>query len=649
MADEKKVIDWGKDCILVSRESTEVQDNAEAQQKDLEQYARDSGYVNMYHISTVESGFKDIKSKKGWGQVVDYINEHPTYKTIIITELSRLSRDKKILLDIENYLEKNKIQLIVKDLGMRLLTDYGDIDTGHDLMFTIFASIANSEMKNKKDRFQRKWKELREKGYSIGGVVLFGYNTIKDDGHSKYVINEKQRKQILTIFKWYAYGINGDTSATSIRRIAMECKANPSTFDKYLFSKRNVAKCLHEEAYLGEKITKNIKKNMDNYIYEKEDAPKYVKANEYKAVYPPIFEGEDRALFGIVKAKLSKRNNHNKASSNNTLVDKSSKHKTILGKILKCPSCGRYLVGNYRMEGTFNKSSYRCNTYRDPRKEEVICNYKGGLSLVMLDSAIWAFAKDSVADIKNKIEYALSDSKVAEIEEGLKNLYDEIKKCDAQIKGEAVIFRNLVRATPTEVDELSKLYEANVKKLEKDKKDYQQMIDERVNLLTISKQKRDGLQTKLLKDIGEVESSKKEMYNYIHLLIKDVLPISIEKKYVVLKIISFANMDALDFYNQDKEGLPKVNVGQKQDDTYYLFINKSYTLDIKLRLVADNQVTWDDKANCLHLGGDRDYTAQDIFNINLDEEDPSNYCGLQMTTKELPYNKLTFYEEDFKK
>ena len=108
-------------------------------------------------------------------------------------------------------------------------------------------------------------------------------------------------------------------------------------------------------------------------------------------------------------------------------------------------------------------------------------------------------------------------------------------------------------------------------------------------------------------------------------------------------------MDALDFYNQDKEGLPKVNVGQKQDDTYYLFINKSYTLDIKLRLVADNQVTWDDKANCLHLGGDRDYTAQDIFNINLDEEDPSNYCGLQMTTKELPYNKLTFYEEDFKK
>ena len=649
MTDEKKLINWGKDCILVSRESTEAQDNAEAQQKDLQEYARKLGYVNMHPINTIESGFKDLESKEGWGQVVDYIKKHPSYRTIIITELSRLSRDRKILLGIEDYLETNKIQLIVKDLGLRLLTDYGDVDQGHDMMFTIFASIANNEMKNKKDRFQRKWKELRAKGYSIGGKVLFGYDTIEDEGHSKYVVNERQKQQILTIFKWYAYGINGDASSTSVRRIAIECKANPTTFDKYLFSKRNVSKCLHEEAYLGEKLTKNMKRNVDYYIHHKPNVRKYVEANEYRAVYPPIFEGEDIALYGIVQAKLSKCNTHNKKMSNNTLVDKSSKHKTILSKLLKCPSCGRYLIGNYRLVGSTNKSFYRCVTHKDPRRDEIVCNYKGSLSMTMLDSAIWAFAKNSVADIKNKLEYALSDSKVVEIENGIKNLNEEIKKFDAKIKAENVIFRANVSATPSDIDELTKQYNNNVKQIKRDKSSYLKKIEEKVNLLNLYKKKRDGLQTELSEDIERVENSKQEMYNYIHLLIKDIEPISISTKYVVLKIISFANTDALDFYNQDNEGLPRVKVGQKHDDTYYLFIDKSYTLDIKLRLVTDNQVIWNAEANCLHLEGDRDYTAKDIFAINLEETDASKFCGLQMNTKVLPYHKLTFYDEDFQK
>ena len=126
---EKKEYDFGKDCILVARVSTKEQvleEGASPQMKALKKYAEELGFNSrtFKEINSVESGFLETDSKVGWNLVTDWIEKHPSYKTIICVEMSRLSRRKKVLFHIQDYLINNKIQLIIKDIEFQLLNYY---------------------------------------------------------------------------------------------------------------------------------------------------------------------------------------------------------------------------------------------------------------------------------------------------------------------------------------------------------------------------------------------------------------------------------------------------------------------------------------------------------------------------------------------
>jgi hypothetical protein len=126
---------------------------------------------------------------------------------------------------IEEFLIKEKIQLIVKDINFKLFNDDGEVTESADVVFSLFASFASSEMTKKKERFKRALKEYRKKGYSIGGKRLFGYDRVyvHSDVRAKpismYRPNEKEKAEIIQIYKWYAHGIDNDLSKTSTRTI----------------------------------------------------------------------------------------------------------------------------------------------------------------------------------------------------------------------------------------------------------------------------------------------------------------------------------------------------------------------------------------------------------------------------------------------
>src|ERR1035437_2661944 len=172
-------INWGKSCILLTRVSTSSQDNT-AQELDLIEYAKREGYDNLHIIQTTESGFKKIKSKQGFKIVQDYIENNPDCKTVFCTEISRIGRTNLVLSHVEDYFTQNKIQVYIKDINFKLFNEYGQIPFGNTIVFSLFGRLAESEMKQKQERFIRSKAKNFSEGYSIGGKELFGYERFLD-------------------------------------------------------------------------------------------------------------------------------------------------------------------------------------------------------------------------------------------------------------------------------------------------------------------------------------------------------------------------------------------------------------------------------------------------------------------------------------
>ena len=640
----ESLFSFGDSAILVSRVSTPEQvlnQECNPQISDLQQYAERLGYKNFKIIGTTESGFLKEDNKIGWNLVTNFIHEHPQYRTIICTEMSRMGRDEEILSHIKKYLLENKVQLIIKDLNFELFNRFGEIDEGRQFIFSLYASLETNTLMKKKERFKRALREYKKMGYSIGGKRLFGYMRIVDGKLGKkstYVINEEEAKQIKTIYNWYINGIDGDLTKTSIRRIAYECKARD--FSTYLHSKRNVNKCLKEQAYIGFKITKNKKRNANYWNYKDESAKKYVDAESYECTYPQIIE---ETVFNRVQDKLSRTNTHYSVS-NNRLVDKSHKHTTILSKIIECPNCNSYYIGDYRIKNGFIGHTYRCCKAKGKLLRK--CNNTKTISMVMADSVIWAFVKAKVRDITTQINLTKKEINVNLIKNEIERLLEDLTSFDNRIETENIIFRTNMRKTKDK-DAAISTYENKIKQIENERKSLLRIVEERERVLVMLSEEsaNSNIDELITQNTERIERDKKEMYKYIHLLVKSVIPIYSNDRYTLLQITACNNYsEILDYSKEDNNGLPCI-IGQKHDSVYYVCINKHNTNKIECRLITDNQISYNEEKERFMLNGVT-YSIEDIFSINLEETDPRKFTEIQRGVELLPYKRLTFYNED---
>lgn len=641
---KSELYNFGTDAIIIARVSTPQQvlnPECSPQLNDLQQYAKLYGFKRLKAFGTTESGFLCEDSKLGWNLVTDFIAKNPSFRTIITTEISRLGRNDEILMRIKNYLIENKIQLIIKDINFELFNRFGTIDQGKDIIFGLYASMAAAEMRTKLERFKRARKEYRKLGYSIGGKRLFGYERICDGKLGKkntYIPNPSEADEINTIYNWYLNGIDGDLTITSIARIAYECKARG--FSKYLHSRRNVNKCLKESAYIGYKVTKNRMKNPQYWNYKDESAPKYILADSYECTYPRIISD---SLFSAVQNKLSVESTHFTVS-NNVLVDKSRKHTTILAKILTCPECGKFFTGDYRTKDNYIKHTYRCNNSKGKLLRK--CNNTQTISMVMLDSAVWAFVKEKVEIISSHMNMAKQKIDIDGIKAEIERLNVDISTFDERINAENIIFRTTMKSSRNK-EEVVKEYERNIRKIENERRSLERVIlgKERALRIALEESRSKANIDEIVKaNIDKIENDKKEMYKYIHLLIKSVYPLYSDKRFTVLSITSFNNIDDVFDYTHDRQNIPLIK-GEKHDDTYYICLDKMDTNRIKGRLITDNLVIFDTDTKNFVLGNNH-YSIKEIFDINFDETDPSKFSELQMGVEPLPYKKLNFYDED---
>lgn len=676
--------DFGKKCVCVGRVSTAVQSQT-AQIRDLEEFAKDLGYEDVQMFFTTESGFLEYDDKQGWNLVSDYFDNHPDYKVLICPEISRLSRREHILHKIKDYLIDKKIQLIIKDIKFTLFNEWGEIPKGNDLIFALYASLADSEMRQKKERVARVLRDYKQSGYSIGGKVLFGYDRIKvrknGKDRSKYVINEEQAEEIRTIYRWYAFGIDGDVKRATVLSITKECIERG--FSKYLHSKRNVNKCLKEQAYCGQKETHNRIKNPDYWNYNKKDAPKYLPAQSYICTYPAIFIGDDAALFNLVQQRL-KENNTRYSKSGDNLTDKSHKHTNILAKLLVCPDCGTFLNAEYRMAqhsqrphlGKRASFTYRCNYSRSVIH---LCSFRRCLSMPMLDSVVWAYCQSAVMrTILLESNNDIND-KIAEIDEKIANIATKIQDFDleALIKSEDVILRTKLRRLKdsSAIDDAIQEYEDKVSKIEQELDGYKARkleLEEEKKAIKLSKSVWGSI------DKDEIKSNKKLLYKHIHNIVDYIEFVGWDSYHIVLKIHlkhSFAyykeneyiciyskttkNITALtvhsyceDLHEEVRKRFNKIDLSSRYNEETLKTVKK----DLMNRLPSTDDLYWDCVENKFKVQG---------FSFTLDEmkdfyEYPSliinplnprlgaSVAGAPVHINKLDVERLTCYDEDIR-
>ena len=301
-------------AILLVRVSTERQ-SFDAQEQELFQLAIADGYSesDIIPVCEKESGIKlKEEERKGLNTMKQLIESDSSIDCVYSWEISRIARKKKILFSVLEYLTDRKIQLIIKDPYLKLLLPSGEIDQNAEMVFTLFAQMAEAEMRNKAARFKRAKDEMIKNYQYRGGWLPIGYK--KENGY--IVIDEKQAELVRLVFNLYVEGV--------------------STY----------------------KMSKELEKRGYDF---KLSSIRHLLANEnyYNGLYPMIISKE------IWDRKCEVARNNDKA------VDKSRSNIYFASKLIKC-NCGRcyiaytstatYLcVGKYHQNGCTNTKGISIN------------------------------------------------------------------------------------------------------------------------------------------------------------------------------------------------------------------------------------------------------------------------------------------------
>lgn len=668
---QRQRYDFGKNCVCVGRVSTSSQ-NQTAQIEDLKKYATSLGYTHIQPFFTTESGFLESDSKIGWNLVTNFFETHPDYRVLICPEISRLSRRKSILNKIEEYLVEHKIQLIIKDINFFLFNEWGEIPNGNELVFSLFASLADSEMRQKKERFRRALSDYRKMGYSIGGKRLFGYERYyeRKDGkeRSRYRIDEDEAEQVRTIYKWYAYGIDGDLSRTSTYEITKKCIEEG--FSHYLHSKRNVTKCLKERAYVGEKETHNRVHNAEFWSYHNQDKPKYIEGKSFICTYPPII---DTALYDKVQQRMKENNSK---LGGGKMIDRSRSHTTILSKLIKCPNCGTYLHGEYRKrldKRRPNVSMRYYHTYRCVYSRNSLhkCEFQHVLSMPLMDSVVWAYCKKAAYHILNAEEKKSTKEQIEEIDKKIANINSRIEdfNIEAKIKAEEAILRGKMARSHTEeaVNAAITAYENNVANLDKELSGYETRIlelEQEKNNIESNRSLFGSLTNK-----NRIPTDKKTISQYIHRLVDSIEIVFSDKFYTVLRIHLKGHIP---FYRDDEYICLKKRVTRKIE-TYIVrpFDREMEEAAIKNAMETDSEVfrkkpnliidsipsknnlNWDKDTNQFELEGTY-FSLEELFEPIPARNDETFFertrrmelSLLPIHMKEMEVERLDCYDED---
>ncbi|MBR5012345.1 MAG: recombinase family protein [Clostridia bacterium] len=454
-------------AILLVRVSTERQSYDE-QEKQLYSMAVADGYKDndIIPIAEKESGIKlTEEQRKGLNRMKEVIATEDV-AVVYAWEISRIARKKKILFNILDLLTAKKIQLKIYDPNISLLKDDGTIDESSEMIFTLFAQMAESEMRNKAARFHRaKTANAEKMKYNGGRSVRYGYRL---NENNVYEIDPEQAEVVKLVFNMYK---NENIGAGFISR---ELKQRGIHFSQFA-----IRDMLRNECYTGQCVTRHgILRN-----------------------YPVII---DRETWDTVAAKRK---------TNNKCAVKTKKY-YFGGKLLYCPECGT----RFTVQST--QHVYKCSRVMTGE-----CHAKMNVNATAVDSILWhevqmdlitslAFDKaDKIADYEEKI--SILEQKIAACEKVIEKVSEKMQRvANAYING--IIDEDAMKAKRDKINEEAKQAENNRVQFTAQVKNYSKMIE------TIKKGNNITDRLNEADDAVNNIDNIKEMYDIIHTFIKKV-------------------------------------------------------------------------------------------------------------------------------
>lgn len=233
-----------KKCIAFLRVSTHIQ-NIDSQKDEVINTIHRYGYTDdeILCIEQTESAIKlSIDERVSVQALFKAINEHKTIEYVFVYEISRLTRQARMMYEIRDFLIEHKVNLHCLKPEFTLLDKNFEISQTASILFSLFTSISESEMMIKKERLHRGVMHKKSLGLHYGGSIAVGYKTDKED---RYVIDEEGAEYVRRIFTDYVAG-------KSVRKIARDLQDEGWRTDTaYLTVVQSVLNILHREYYTG--------------------------------------------------------------------------------------------------------------------------------------------------------------------------------------------------------------------------------------------------------------------------------------------------------------------------------------------------------------------------------------------------------------
>ena len=290
-----------KKCILLVRVSTDTQDY-EGQLIQLRKKAEYDGYShdNIIEIANKESAIKLSESEMmGLNELKEYIEKDSAINCIYIWEISRLSRQLDILFSMIKYLKDRSINLHIYNNNLSMFLQDGKENPTFSMFSAMFGSMAESEMKLKKERFKRSKDILKKQNKYTGGPILYGY---KVDEEKNIVEDKETADNVRLMFQLYV------SQEYSIKKMVRELS------DRGIILAKNEYLAMHRLTILLSKVS-------------------YIGQYSGKGYhYPPI-----------ISEKLFEKCREI-AKNNRIETKKVTKYTSIFKKIIKC-ECGYSLIG----------------------------------------------------------------------------------------------------------------------------------------------------------------------------------------------------------------------------------------------------------------------------------------------------------------
>lgn len=320
----------------------------EAQERTLEKFADAKNMMIVGKYSDEGKSGKDIENRPAFQQMLRDIENHKDdVSAVLVFKLSRFGRNTRDVLNSYDVLKRN---------GCNLLCSEEPIDTSSamgEVFLAILAAIATMERENISVQTMAGRVQKATDGKWNGGFAPYGYTLI--DG--KLEINEEEAKIIRLIFDKYVHterGYHGVAKWLEENGYQKKVRQN----GKLSYFSEEFVKCALDNCVYNGKIhfgKRKQEKSETGKTYAKEQS-------EYL-----ISEGIHEAIIDDETWKLAQEKRKRTKGRQQKKYDLD--HYYQLSGIVKCPRCGKGLVGQpnhkRRPDGTRYTSvySYRCNNH----------------------------------------------------------------------------------------------------------------------------------------------------------------------------------------------------------------------------------------------------------------------------------------------